>query len=239
MSKNECLDGYFESFRQVLLSYGMPEAIYADGSSIFFSNRKQKLVEDELLMRYTQKDTQFSRVLANLGIKLIHARSPQAKGKIERLWLTLQSRLPVEFEINNITTVDEVNKFLETYAFDFNDEFSVLPISTNSLFVSIEDLNLDTLLCYKTYRKIDRSCCFIMNGILFRVDGKNPPRNTTVEVLVSRRLGGIKVSYHNVLYTVTPLKDKRLPISDSDSTEMIIGRFVKDNLESDAKNLRI
>lgn len=60
-----------------------------------------------------------------LGITLIPARSPQAKGRVERLWETLQSRLPVEFKIAGVTTVDHANKFLLLYIDKFNSLFAV------------------------------------------------------------------------------------------------------------------
>ncbi|MBU2704343.1 hypothetical protein Ga0466249_005512, partial [Sporomusaceae bacterium BoRhaA] len=60
-------------------------------------------------------DTQFGRSMGELGITLIPARSPQAKGRVERLWQTLQSRLPVEFKLAHISTVDQANAFLAKY----------------------------------------------------------------------------------------------------------------------------
>ena len=81
-------------------NYGIPVSLYADRHTIFQSPNKDKAEFDSSI---SVNDTQLGRALKELGVELIPARSPQAKGRIERLWNTLQSRLPVEFALNNIT----------------------------------------------------------------------------------------------------------------------------------------
>jgi hypothetical protein len=85
--------GYFLVLEQVCLSHGIPQSIYADQHTIFRSP-SQPSVEQELYGE--QPRTQFGRLMDELGIQLIAARSPQAKGRIERLWGTLQDRLVKE-----------------------------------------------------------------------------------------------------------------------------------------------
>ena len=69
--------------------------------------------------------TQFGRIVEELGITMLPANSPQAKGRIERLWETLQSRLVTEFRINNITTMEQANTFLSNYIDIYNSKFAI------------------------------------------------------------------------------------------------------------------
>ena len=81
---------------------------------------RQKKVDDHITIEEQldgrQKGiTQFGRIIEELGIEMFPASSPQAKGRIERLWETLQSRLVTEFRINHITTIEQANEFLKGY----------------------------------------------------------------------------------------------------------------------------
>mgnify|MGYP000497213561 CR=1 FL=1 len=114
--------------RQCCSDFGIPQTVYSDNHTIFRSPKTGKLTVDELIAGKTVHLTQFGRSLHELGIDLIFAKTPQAKGRIERLWVTLQSRLPVEFAKRGITTVSEANRFLETeYRELFNQRFAVEP----------------------------------------------------------------------------------------------------------------
>ena len=202
-SKNECLDGYFEAFRQVLTGFGLPESIYADGLCLFFGNTKREPSIDELLSGISENKTQFGKILDSLGIDLIHALSPQAKEKIERLWQTLQSRLVIEFKLHNIDCMNKANNFLPRFLKAFNKQFSKPPASENSLFLPLpKHINLDTLLAKKITRKLDAGLCFSLDNHKFRVDDAAP--KSTVEILLSSRLG-MKVLYHDLLLAPVPL----------------------------------
>ena len=78
--------------RQIFKNFGVPLALYADGSSIFFPKDK-KLTIEEQLAGITEPTTQYGRMMKFLGVELIHAGSSQAKGRVERLWNTLHDRL--------------------------------------------------------------------------------------------------------------------------------------------------
>ena len=127
MCKNECLLGYLEVLRQTLENYGIPISIYPDKYSVFFPPKKvdDHLTIEEQLNGREKGVTQFGRIVEELGIGMFAASSPQAKGRIERLWQTLQSRLLTEFRINKITNVDEANKFLLTYIPKYNSKFAL------------------------------------------------------------------------------------------------------------------
>lgn len=121
----EDLQGYLLMLEQVLANYGVPEALYSDRHTIFFSPNKDKLsLEDELAGKVVPL-TQFGNALARLTIQHIGARSPQAKGRIERLWGTLQARLIAELRIAKISTIEEANAFLVGFVAKFNRKFAV------------------------------------------------------------------------------------------------------------------
>lgn len=96
--KNECLQGYLETTRQMLFDYGIPVSIYADRHTIFRSPKADKVSIEEQLKGKLINETQFGRAMSELGVTIIPARSAQDKGRVERLWETLQSRLPIEFQ---------------------------------------------------------------------------------------------------------------------------------------------
>jgi transposase len=148
LTKNECLHGYWEVARQMLQSHGIPVSIYADRHAIFLSQNAGKLSVEDQLGGKVVNDTQFGRAMSELGVTLIAARSPQAKGRVERLWETLQSRLPVEFSLAQVSTVDQANAFLASYISSFNHRFSVEPANIQTAFRPLtSSIDPDAILC--------------------------------------------------------------------------------------------
>lgn len=208
LTKNECLHGYWQTIRQVLLQHGIPTAIYTDRHSIFLSQNASKLTLEEQLSGKVVNETQFGRAMSELGISLLRARSPQAKGRIERLWQTLQSRLPVEFKLAGITTVEQANAFLGTYMQRFNTRFAVEPSEALSAFRTVpHSLNVDEILCVKLFRSTDSGGVFSFCNRQFKVVANDAasilPAKAKVLVLVSAAFG-IKVQYKNVVFPVLP-----------------------------------
>lgn len=186
---------------------GIPVSIYADRHAIFLSQNAGKLsIEDQLAGKFVN-DTQFGRAMSELGVTLIAARSPQAKGRVERLWETLQSRLPVEFAIAQISTVDQANAFLASYIDDFNQHFSVEPINSDPAFRVLSNIDVDTVLCVKMKRVVDAGSVFSFYNRHFVLTTANkallPPPKATVTVLISPRLG-LKAQYRNTVFEILP-----------------------------------
>jgi hypothetical protein len=134
---------------------------------------------------------------------MIFAKTAPAKGRIERLWDTLQSRLPIEFAKRGIKTVSEANLFLESeYQTLFNDRFSVEP-EGDSLFVPLaRHIDLDSILCIKNIRKTDNAGTFSFKNRCFQILDKGFPiinARREITVLMSPRLG-IKVEYQGKVY---------------------------------------
>lgn len=121
----EDLFGYFMLLKLTVENHGIPVSLYTDGHSIFFSPKKDKLSIDEELAGKTVSLTQFGKALEELGINHIQARSPQAKGRIERLWETLQGRLVVEMRLRGISNIEDANAFLPGFIERFNARFAV------------------------------------------------------------------------------------------------------------------
>ena len=207
MTKNECMDGYHAVFEQMIEGYGIPASVYAERHTIFTSPNYGKITIEDELAGVQANDTQLGRAMRELGITLITARSPQAKGRIERLWGTLQDRLTMEFRINNITDIDAANKYMQTYAIKHNRRFAVDAVEAISMFTP-NTFDLVNILCIREKRKLDTGGSFSFYGQTFTVDGPVLPR-THIEVIVHRKLG-IFAYYKSQRYNVTHIdKPKR------------------------------
>ncbi len=226
--KNECAEGYFQVLGQTIESHGVPASIYADGLSLFFSNKKPS-IEEQLEGKHSGS-TQFGEIAKQLGIQLIHARSPQAKGRVERLWETLQSRLPVEFAKLGIDTVEAANDYLrEEYVRVFNTRFGVEATNNITAFMPRpKGIILNQLLSIKYTRIVDNSGCFSLNNVIFQCNVPHIPLKSKIEVLINARLG-VKVLYNGHLFTPTPFQDKKKSQALGSSIDSIIAKFIYEN----------
>ena len=118
----EDLHGYVTLLGQLAARHGLPLALYGDRLNVFVRNDPHWSLEEEL--QGAQHPTQFGRILQDLGIGYIPAGSPQAKGRIERLWRTLQDRLVVELRLRGLATLEAANAFLPAFLADFNRRFA-------------------------------------------------------------------------------------------------------------------
>ena len=118
----EDLHGYATLFQQVFTTVGLPVALYGDGVNILVRTDRQWSLDEQLAG--AQAPTHLGRVLQELGIGYVQARSPQGKGRIERLWGTLQDRLVSELRLRRIATRAAANAFLPEFLADFNRRFA-------------------------------------------------------------------------------------------------------------------
>jgi hypothetical protein len=121
----EDLHGYLALLQQLATRHGLPVALYGDRLGVFVRNDPHWTLAEEL--QGAQHPTQFGQVLADLGIGYIAAGSPQAKGRIERLWQTLQDRLVAELRLQGITTPTAAQAFLPAFLADLNPRFAHPP----------------------------------------------------------------------------------------------------------------
>jgi transposase len=125
--------GYFLLLREIVGRHGIPLALYHDRHTIFqVPENELESIEEQL--EGEKKLTQFGRLLKELGITSISANSPQAKGRIERLWGTFQNRLVSELRLAHATTIEEANKVLADYLIIFNRDFQVTPLMADSAY---------------------------------------------------------------------------------------------------------
>ena len=125
--------GYMLLLRRIVRERGIPLALYADGHGIFVRPVTDKETIDEQLAGQRQP-TQVGRLLNDLSIEMITALSPQAKGRIERLWETFQDRLVSELRLAGICTLEEANRFLDSYLPTHNARFAVSPADADSAY---------------------------------------------------------------------------------------------------------
>jgi hypothetical protein len=125
---HEDLHGYTTLLHQLVGAHGLPCSLYGDRLSVFVRNDDHWTLEEELAGR--QSATQFGQMLAELAIGFIAAGSPQAKGRIERLWATLQDRLVAELRLRSSLTPAAAEAFLPEFIADFNRRFAVPPRDT-------------------------------------------------------------------------------------------------------------
>lgn len=124
----ETLDGYYHVFHQILAAYGIPYKFLTDCRTVFTYKKKNSPSLDE------DTCTQFAYACMQLGVALESSSVPQAKGRVERLNQTLQSRLPVELRLAGITAMAAANEFLNSYIKEFNEKFALPFHSSKSVF---------------------------------------------------------------------------------------------------------
>jgi hypothetical protein len=215
LCKNECLQGYFEVMRNTIYKKGVPLSMYADRHTIFASPNSGKLTIEDELKGIQVNDTQFGRAMKQLGITLIKARTAQAKGRIERLWETLQSRLPIEFALENIKSIDDTNVFLEKYIDEYNSQFAVCPEDSTVEYRNISPgLNIENILCVINHRTFDNGGVFSFHNKSYKIipdrEDKILPHRGKVDVLVSPSFG-VRVCFAGLVYEVVPyIKPKKV-----------------------------
>jgi transposase len=142
-----------DSLRRYIERYGLPQSLYLDKHSTYKTSRQP---DTEELLREAQARTQFERALEELGIKAIHAHSPQAKGRIERVFGTLQDRLVKEMRLAGISSLEEANRFLEGYLPVYNQHFMRAPLRPQDLHRPVPNsLNLDDIFCLQGLRTVN------------------------------------------------------------------------------------
>jgi len=145
--EQETTNGYFRLKKSYIEKHGLPLSLYSDRYGVFRVNQGKNRT----------KKTQFARAMEELNIELICANSPQAKGRIERTFGTLQDRLVKELRLNHISTIEEANRFLSSFLKDYNTRFgccAAYPLDAHRILP--QNINLNHILCRKETRKISK-----------------------------------------------------------------------------------
>ena len=168
-----------DSFKRYIKKYGIPLSIYADKHSTYKSWAEPSIDEQ---LKNTKPLSKFGRALKELGVEVIHAHSPQAKGRIERLFGTLQDRLVKEMRLKGIKSIEEANKFLEKYLVEYNKKFAIKPKEKGDMHRAIpKGLNLDKILCIKTKRALLNDFTVAHNKRLYQIKDNIRAKNIIVE----------------------------------------------------------
>jgi hypothetical protein len=167
------------SFKHYVRKYGLPISVYLDKHTTYKSPRKLTLEEE--LEGMEKPLSQFERALEELGVEVIHANSPQAKGRVERLFGVLQDRLIKEMRLRGIKTKDEANDFLKEYLPKYNKRFRFSPADRTDVHVKLPRyFDLDKYLCVKTQRTLRNDNTIAYSGKLYQVEEKAKARKVTV-----------------------------------------------------------
>lgn len=169
--KDEGVFPVFAFWREYLFKQGKPRSVYLDKFSTYKMTQRIALENHDL-------KTQFQRAMDELRVEPIFANSPQAKGRVERLFGTLQDRLVKELRLNKISTIKEANDFLEeTFIPSFNARFSVLPRTKTNLHASLsfkEQKQLSSILSRQTPRVVQNDWTISFKNQWYQLTKEQP-----------------------------------------------------------------
>ena len=192
-----------DSLKRYIRQYGLPQSVYLDKHTTYKSWAPPTL--DEQLTDQKPR-SQFERSLAELGIEVIHANSPQAKGRVERLFKTLQDRLVKELRLLGVTSVAEANAFLESYLPQYNRRFSRVAASVADLHRPTPSSRaLDRVLCIREERTVKNDFTIAHNRTLYQLVQATRAKKVTVE---ARLDGTLHITYrgHELRYRAIPAR---------------------------------
>ena len=198
--------GYFLLVCRIVTTHGRPLALYHDRHGIFRVNAKQEMTLTEQLAG-EREPTQFGRLLDELGIASTTARSPQAKGRVERLFGTLQDRLTSMLRLAGATNEAEATACLPAFLGDYNDRFMVPAAETGDCYQAMEaGTDLTTHFCFKYQRTVGMDNTVRFGGE--RLQLLPCPRRRSwarAVVEVQERLDGtLAIYYHGEYLATTP-----------------------------------
>lgn len=166
-SEAETCWAYLGLMRAICLSTGVPLALYSDRHTIFHSPREPAIIEQ---LANHRPLTQFGRAMEELGVSLIKAYSPQAKGRIERQWGVFQDRLVVELRLAGARTLEEANRVLAGFLPGYNRSFRVAPREQVAVWRKSPAVRqLDRMLCLKEWRVVGRDHTVSFDGLVWRL----------------------------------------------------------------------
>ena len=168
-----------DSFRRWVKRYGLPCSVYLDKHTTYRSTRTPSL--EEQLEGRERSQSQFQRAMSELGVEVIHAHSPAAKGRVERLFQTLQDRLVKELRLAKAATLSEANQVLDNYLPVHNQRFRVLAAEPTDLHRRVPPgLDLDRVLCLKTPRRLNADSTVQHEGRIYLVQDRIKAQTVTV-----------------------------------------------------------
>jgi len=206
---NEGVEAVFKFWLEYIDKNGFPLSVYLDKFSTYKVNHKNAVDNKELI-------TQFQRATRQVGIELITAHSPQAKGRVERMFETLQDRLVKEMRLANINTIEQANEFLIEYIPKFNAKFAVSPNRRKDLHKKVNKQTKDQLpqiFSIQKRRKVNNDYTIRFENDYLQLEQEQP---TTVykkdTIIMEKHLdGSTKINLNNkyLNYKVLPDRPKK------------------------------
>jgi len=207
---NESTVAVFNFWLEYFKKNGLSLSIYLDKFSTYKVNHKNAVDNKDMI-------TQFERAMRQVGIRIIKANSPEAKGRVERMFETLQDRLIKELRLEGITTIEGANKFLKTYIPKFNAKFSVVPNKKTDLHKKVSkqiNKKLPQIFSIQKTRKVNNDYTIMFENHFFQLDQEQP---TTVykkdTVIIEQHLNGeikICLENHYLNYNELPERPKKI-----------------------------
>ena len=187
--------GYLNLMEDVCCHQGVPVSLYSDRHMIFFSPREATIEEQ---IKNISPLTQFGRAMKELGVTLIPAYSPQAKGRIENQWKTFQDRLVVELRLKGCKTKEEANAMLPEFLKSYNRQFAVPAMNHESAFRRSPTPGvLSRILCLKETRMVAKDHTVSFEGLVLQIPPSRRWRSIAgqhVEVLQLKN-GSTEIEY--------------------------------------------
>ncbi|KKL08870.1 hypothetical protein LCGC14_2571540, partial [marine sediment metagenome] len=201
-----------DSFKRYAKKYGLPISVYLDKHTTYKSPAKLSVKE---AIDGTEPMSEFERAMKDLGIRVIHAHSPQAKGRIERLFRTFQDRVIKEMRLKGISTIEEANKFLAKYLPIYNRRFRVKPREEDNLHREIpKGIKLDSILCIKKERVLRNDLTVAHKSKLYQIKDKTNAKRVMVEEKINGKMEitheGIRLRYKEI--TERPQREQKKPL---------------------------
>ena len=204
--ENEHMSGYLQALKTHINRYGVPVCLYSDQHGIFRVNAKNPVSGDGR--------TEFARCAERLNIKLIHASTPQAKGRVERSNQTLQDRLVKELRLKNISNIAAANEFLPEFIERFNARFSRIAKEKDDAHrpLTLNQSELELALSVQETRILSKNLCFSHNAIRYLVKLKKGQFGTSMRgekiTLYTAADKSLQASYKGQMIEFTAFADQ-------------------------------
>ncbi len=213
--KSESTWSYFNSFKKLVINKGKPIAMYSDKHGVFRVNSSKN---GSSALSDSHALTQFGRAMKELNITMIHANSPQAKGRIERSFGTLQDRLVKEMRLLKISSMQEANAYLPKFIKEYNKKFAVSPTNTTLAYRELLlNENIDEILTIQEKRILSKNLtCQYKNKLYLINTNQSQYLLRKATILVSETENSmVKLTYKgkNLKYSILTKFDNTQPIS--------------------------
>lgn len=221
---SETTQGYFKLVGEYFKRYGLPMSFYSDRHSIFQTNNANHKLPEA---------TQFERAMNELGVELILASTPQAKGRVEKANRTLQDRLVKALRLKKINSIEEANDFLPEFIDAYNEKFAKLPASHDNAHcpLNLSDDAIDKILSYQTVRKLSKALECSYHTTIYQVIA--PKRKYQLQnkpvLICENHEGKVTLFHHNESLEFKTLKTrtKAAEVVDDKALNAKVDRLLK------------